>query len=58
MREVLGNMKSVMIFSPDDTQEETDKRWEKWLRDNNQVSAVGDKYVPNAAETRRMLNAK
>ena len=56
-KDILSGMTSVMIFSPDESQEETDRKWGRWLKDNHQ-SAVADKYVPCAAETRKMLSAK
>ncbi|GIO25372.1 hypothetical protein [Oceanobacillus sp. J11TS1] len=47
------NMKSVMIFDPKDTDEQTATKFANWMRDNK--SAVGDKAVPNAEETREYL---
>jgi hypothetical protein len=47
-----NNMKSVMIFDPKDTDEQTSNKWIDW---NRHKSAVTDKYVPSAAETRKML---
>lgn len=49
------NMKCVMIFDPKDSDEETVTKFMRWLRDNK-GSAVGDKYVPDAEETRRLLS--
>lgn len=49
-------MKSVMIFDPKDTDEQTANKWINWTRDNG-ISAVGDKNVPNAEETRKYLNS-
>ncbi len=46
-------MKSVMIFDPKDTDEQTVTKWMGWLRDNH--SAVGDRNVPNAQETQEYL---
>jgi len=48
-------MKSVMVFDPKDSQEETNRKWNEWLRDTGR-SAVGDKAVPNVEETRKYLN--
>lgn len=45
-------MKSVMVFDPADTDEQTATKWMDWKRDN---SAVGDKAVPNAEQTRKLL---
>lgn len=45
-------MKSVMVFDPKDSREETNRKWVKW---NQHKSAVGDKYVPTAQETRKYL---
>ncbi len=47
------NMKSVMIFDPNDTDEQTNAEWARWWQDNK--SAVGDKNVPNAQETQEYL---
>ena len=47
------NMKSVMIFDPKDTDEQTATKWMDWNR--NKSSCVGDKAVPNAEETRMYL---
>ncbi len=47
------NMKSVMIFDPNDTDEQTVTKWMDWTRDNH--SAVGDRNVPNAQETQEYL---
>lgn len=54
MSNILSGMKSVVVFSANDTQEETERKWGKWLRDNK-ISAVGDKAVPGLEETRKML---
>lgn len=48
-------MKSVMIFDPKDSDEETANKFMSWLRHNK--SAVGDKHVPNVEETRAYLNS-
>lgn len=48
------NMKSVVIFDPKDSDEQTANKFIDWLRNNQ--SAVGDKYVPTAKQTRAMLN--
>lgn len=48
------DMKSVMIFDPKDSDEETVTKFANWMRDNH-YSAVGDKAVPNAEETRAYL---
>lgn len=45
-------MKSVMVFDPKDTDEQTATKFADWIRDN---SAVGDKAVPNAEQTRKLL---
>lgn len=50
-------MKSVMIFDPKETREERMKKFSEW-RNQNGMSAVGDKAVPNAEETRKMLHGK
>ncbi len=46
-------MKSVMIFDPKDSQAETERKWLEW---NDHKSAVQDKYIPTAEETRKLLN--
>lgn len=43
-----------MVFDPKDTDEQTANKWNNWIRDNK--SAVGDKAVPNAQETRKLLS--
>lgn len=45
-------MKSVTVFDPKDSQEETNLKWMEW---NQHKSAVGNKYVPTAQETRNYL---
>ena len=49
-----AGFKSVMHFDPKDSDEQTVTKFAEWLRDNK-ISAVGDKYVPNAEETQKML---
>ncbi|MEN1968991.1 hypothetical protein WMZ97_13070 [Lentibacillus sp. N15] len=51
-KSVLSGMKSVMVFDPDDSQEETERKWVEW---NLHKSSVQDKAVPNAEETRKYL---
>lgn len=46
-------MKSVMVFDPKDSQQETERKWVEW---NEHKSAVQDKAVPNAEQTRRLLS--
>jgi len=46
-------MKSVMVFNPKDSDEQTATKFMDWKRDN---SAVGDKAVPNAKKTQKYLN--
>lgn len=55
MSDILNGMKSFVVFSPNDTQEETERKWVEWLINNDKISAVGDKYVPSLEETRKML---
>ncbi|MFD2658041.1 MULTISPECIES: hypothetical protein [Bacillaceae] len=45
-------MKSVMVFDPKDSQEDTEHKWMEW---NRHKSAVSDKYVPTAEETKKRL---
>ncbi|GAA0344025.1 hypothetical protein GCM10008931_39150 [Oceanobacillus oncorhynchi subsp. oncorhynchi] len=47
------NLKSVMIFDPNDTDEQTNAEWARWWQDNK--SAVGDKAVPGVQETQEYL---
>lgn len=54
--DILKDMTSVMIFEASDSQAVTNEKFDKWLRQNNR-SAVGDRNVPCAAETRRMLHS-
>ena len=51
-----AGLKSVMIFDPKDSEEETANKFIDFIRDNH-TSAVGDKAVPNAEKTREMLRA-
>lgn len=44
----------VMVFDPADTEQETFNQFSDYLISNH--SAVGDKYVPNAEQTRKMLS--
>lgn len=48
------NMKSVMVFDPKDTEEQTANKWMDWTR--NKRSSIADKAVPNAEETRKYLS--
>lgn len=48
------NMKSVMTFSPSDTETERANKFINWLRNNK--SSVADRNIPNAVETRKMLH--
>jgi len=50
-------MKSVMAFDPKDTDEQTATKYMDWMRDNK-ISAVGDKAVPNAEQTRIYLSKR
>jgi len=50
---MIQGMKSVMVFEPRDTDEQTVTKWMNWNR--NKSSYVGDKAVPNAEETRMHL---
>lgn len=46
-----------MIFDPNESREIRAEKFMEW-RKNNGMSAVGDKAVPNAEETRKMLHGK
>jgi hypothetical protein len=46
-------MKSVMVFNPQDTDEQTATQWMEWTR--NKRSSVADRAVPNAEDTRKYL---
>jgi hypothetical protein len=50
-----GGMKSVMVFDPKDSQAETERKWVEW---NQHKSAVQDKAVLNAEETRKYLKER
>ena len=45
-----------MVFDPQDTDEQTVTKFANWMRDNH--SAVGDKAVMTAAETREYLRKR
>lgn len=47
-------MKSVMIFDPKDSDEQTATRFMDWQR--NKRSSVADRAVPNAEDTQKYLN--
>ena len=49
-------MKSVMVFDPKDTDEQTVTKFVDWMRDNK--SPVGDRTVMSAAETREYLRKR
>ena len=51
---MVKNMKSVVLITPDQTDEETATKYVDWLRHNN-PSSMGDKYVPGVEETRKYL---
>lgn len=51
---MISDMKSVMVFDPKESQEETERKWRNWIQ-HNKKREVGDKYVPSLTETRRML---
>ena len=53
---MIKEMKSVMVFDPKDTDEQTATKFMDWLLDNK--SAVGDKAVMTAAETREYLRKR
>ncbi len=46
-------MKSVMVFDPQDTDEQTATQWMDWTR--NKRSCVADRAVPNVEDTRKYL---
>src|SRR5699024_10908635 len=48
--EMFQEMKSVMVFDPKDSQEETERKWLEWKQHKG---AVADKYVATAEETRK-----
>lgn len=47
-------LKSVVMIDARDTRDERLTKFSEWLTDNK-PSAVGDKYVPDADETRAYL---
>lgn len=49
------NMDCVVVFDPDDSDEETANKWIGWLRRNKSSALVG-KYVPGVEETQKYLN--
>lgn len=51
----MWGMKSVMVFDPKDSREETERKWVQW---NRNKSAVQDKAVPSAEETRKYLQER
>lgn len=57
MNSAVKGMKSVMIFDTRDSDEQTLSKLNEWWS-YNKTSAVGDRNVPNAEETRKMLYAR
>jgi len=53
---MVQNMKSVVLITPDQTDNETATKFVDWLR-HNKPSAMGDKYVPGVEETRKYLES-
>ena len=53
---MVQNMKSVVLITPDQTDNETATKFVDWIR-HNKPSAMGDKYVPDVAETRKYLES-
>lgn len=53
--DILKDMTSVMVFEASDSQAMTNEKFDKWLRQNKR-SAVGDRNVPCAVETRKLLH--
>ncbi|WP_199860640.1 hypothetical protein [Oceanobacillus damuensis] len=53
---MVNGMKSVMVFDPKDSDEQTATKFANWMRDNK--SAVGDKAVMTATETREYLRKR
>lgn len=51
---MVQEMKSVMVFDPKDSDEETVTKWMNWNRDNK-TSSVVDKAVPGVEATRSYL---
>lgn len=56
-QDAISQMKSVVVFSANDTKQETERKWGEWLKNNN-IGSVSDEYVPSLTELRKMLNAK
>lgn len=56
MNSAINGMKSVMFFDPKASREETDRKLIEWWN-HNKSSAVADKFVPGAEETRNYLAA-
>lgn len=48
-------MKSVVIFDPSDSDEQTANKYIDWLR-HNKLKEIRGRYVPNAEETRKYLS--
>lgn len=54
MEKALVGMKSIMVFDPKHSEEETKQRFHDWCKHNHQ-SAIADKHVPTVEETMRIL---
>ncbi|WP_162880699.1 hypothetical protein [Paraliobacillus sediminis] len=50
----MNEMKSVIYFDPKDSIGDRNRKFNEWM-DRNHNSAVADKAVPNAKETRKLL---
>lgn len=57
MNNTVAGMKSVMIFDAKDSDEQTLSKLNEWWS-YNKISALADRNVPNADETRKMLHAR
>lgn len=53
-KEMFKDWDCVMIFDPADTEKETFDQFSQYLINNH--SAVGDRNIPNAAQTRKYLS--
>jgi len=49
------NMKSVMVFEPKDTAEQTERKFQGWLKGND---SIAQDRVPSPAKTRIFLEKR
>ena len=49
------NMKSVMVFEPKESEQETERKFQDWLKGND---SIAQDRVPSPAKTRMFLDKR